>query len=43
MDRPATAYWSMTAETGLTTYLWEIKRFPKLEPHKEYMLAKRWR
>src|ERR1700730_6604954 len=39
----ATADLSMTAETGLTRYLEEIRRFPMLEPHEEYMLAKRWR
>jgi len=39
----ATADLSMTAETGLTRYLKEIRRFPMLKPHEEYMLAKRWR
>jgi RNA polymerase sigma-32 factor len=34
---------SMTAESGLTRYLEEIRRFPMLEPREEYMLAKRWR
>ena len=33
----------LTAESGLTRYLEEIRRFPMLEPHNEYMLAKRWR
>ena len=33
----------LTAESGLTRYLEEIRRFPMLEPHQEYMLAKRWR
>src|SRR6202043_704015 len=33
----------LTAESGLTRYLEEIRRFPMLEPHEEYMLAKRWR
>ena len=33
----------MTAESGLTRYLEEIRRFPMLEPQEEYMLAKRWR
>jgi RNA polymerase sigma-32 factor len=33
----------LTAENGLTRYLEEIRRFPMLEPHDEYMLAKRWR
>ena len=29
----------LTAESGLTRYLEEIRRFPMLEPHEEYMLA----
>jgi RNA polymerase sigma-32 factor len=33
----------LTAESGLTRYLEEIRRFPMLEPHEEFMLAKRWR
>jgi RNA polymerase sigma-32 factor len=33
----------LTAESGLTHYLEEIRRFPMLEPHQEYMLAKAWR
>ena len=33
----------LTAESGLSRYLEEIRRFPMLEPQKEYMLAKRWR
>ncbi|HSV25540.1 MAG TPA: RNA polymerase sigma factor RpoH [Xanthobacteraceae bacterium] len=33
----------ITAESGLSRYLDEIRRFPMLEPHEEYMLAKRWR
>jgi RNA polymerase sigma-32 factor len=33
----------LTAESGLSRYLEEIRRFPMLEPHEEYMLAKRWR
>jgi RNA polymerase sigma-32 factor len=33
----------LTAESGLTHYLEEIRRFPMLEPQQEYMLAKRWR
>jgi RNA polymerase sigma-32 factor len=33
----------LTAESGLTHYLEEIRRFPMLEPQEEYMLAKRWR
>ena len=33
----------LTAESGLTRYLEEIRRFPMLEPQEEYMLARRWR
>jgi RNA polymerase sigma-32 factor len=33
----------LTAESGLTRYLEEIRRFPMLEPLEEYMLAKSWR
>src|SRR3981189_2468375 len=33
----------LTAESGLTRYLEEIRRSPMLEPQDEYMLAKRWR
>ncbi|MCC6008262.1 MAG: RNA polymerase sigma factor RpoH [Rhodobacteraceae bacterium] len=29
-------------EQGLNRYLQEIRRFPMLEQHEEYMLAKRW-
>jgi RNA polymerase sigma-32 factor len=43
MGRLATADWSTKAESGLTSYLWQIQRFPMLERHEEYMLAKRWR
>ena len=43
MRRLATADWSVTAGSGLIGYLWQIQRFPMLEPHEEYMLAKRWR
>jgi RNA polymerase sigma-32 factor len=32
-----------TAQSGLTTYLKRIRRFPMLEPQEEYRLAKRWR
>ena len=39
----ATADQSVTAESGLTRYIEEIRRVPMLEPHEEYMLAKRWR
>ena len=38
-----TADRSAMAESRPTSYLWEIRRFPMLEPHEEYMLAKRWR
>jgi RNA polymerase sigma-32 factor len=43
MGRLATTDWSVTAESGLTGYLWQIQRFPMLERHEEYRLAKRWR
>jgi RNA polymerase sigma-32 factor len=43
MGRLATADWSVTAESGLTSYLRQIQRFPVLERHDEYMLSKRWR
>jgi RNA polymerase sigma-32 factor len=43
MVRLAAADWSVTAESGLTSYLWQIQRFPILERHEEYMLSKRWR
>ncbi len=33
----------ITAESGLSHYLQEIRRFPMLEPNEEYMLAKSWR
>ena len=33
----------ITAESGLSRYLQEIRRFLMLEPQEEYMLAKRWR
>jgi RNA polymerase sigma-32 factor len=33
----------LTAESGLARYLEETRRFPMLEPHDEYMLAKRQR
>jgi RNA polymerase sigma-32 factor len=33
----------LTAESGLTRYLERIRRFPMLEPHEEYRLAKCWR
>lgn len=34
---------SIVTESGLTRYLEEIRKFPMLDPHEEYMLAKRWR
>src|SRR6516164_3659143 len=43
MDRLANANWNVTAEPSLTGYLWKIRQFPMLEPHEEYLLAKRWR
>ena len=39
----AAAWPILTAESGLSHYLEEIRRFPMLEPQEEYMLAKRWR
>ncbi len=33
----------LTAESGLTRYFEEIRRFPMLERQQESMLAKRWR
>jgi RNA polymerase sigma-32 factor len=39
----ATADQRVTAGSGVTRYLEEIRRVPMLEPHEEYMLAKRWR
>jgi RNA polymerase sigma-32 factor len=39
----ATAYQKVTAESGVTRYLEEIRRVPMLEPQDEFMLAKRWR
>jgi RNA polymerase sigma-32 factor len=42
--RTSTAALSLpTAESGLASYLAQIRRFPMLEPQEEYMLAKRWR
>jgi len=40
---PATADRGVRAESGLTRYLEEIRRFPMLERQEEYLLAKRWR
>ena len=39
----ATALPIISAESGLSRYLDEIRRFPMLEPQEEYMLAKSWR
>jgi RNA polymerase sigma-32 factor len=39
----AAAFPILTAETGLTRYLAEMRRFPMLQPQEEYMLAKSWR
>ena len=39
----AAAWPILTAESGLTHYLEEIRRFPMLDRQVEYMLAKRWR
>src|SRR5438034_11840383 len=39
----AAALPSLTAESGLSHYLEEIRRFPMLEPQEEFMLAKSWR
>jgi RNA polymerase sigma-32 factor len=33
----------LTADTGLSRYLEEIRRFPMLVPQQEYMLTKSWR
>jgi hypothetical protein len=38
----AIADWKVTAKSGLSCYL-KIQRFPMMEPHEEYVLAKRWR
>jgi RNA polymerase sigma-32 factor len=43
MGRLANADWSVTAESGLAHYFWEIRRFPMLERREEYTLARRWR
>jgi RNA polymerase sigma-32 factor len=39
----AAAWPILAAESGLTHYLEEIRRFPMLDRQEEYMLAKRWR
>ena len=33
---------ALTSEGNLSRYLEEIRKFPMLEPHEEFMLAKRW-
>ena len=33
----------IAAESGLSRYLAEIRKFPMLEPEREYMLAQRWK
>jgi RNA polymerase sigma-32 factor len=38
-----TADQRVRAGSGVTRYTTEIRRAPMLEPHEEYMLAKRWR
>ena len=38
-----TAVTILTAESGLTHYFEQIRRFPMLERQDEYLLAKRWR
>jgi len=43
MGRLASVDWSGTTESGITRYREEIRPFPMLEPHEEYVLAKRWR
>jgi RNA polymerase sigma-32 factor len=43
MGRLATADWNVTAKSGLSCYLRKIQRFPVMERHEEYVLAKRWR
>jgi RNA polymerase sigma-32 factor len=39
----ATALPVLANEGGLSRYLDEIRKFPMLEPHEEFMLAKSWR
>ncbi|MBX2854812.1 MAG: RNA polymerase sigma factor RpoH [Rhodobacteraceae bacterium] len=33
---------TLSSDSGLSTYLSEIRKFPMLEPEQEYMLAKAW-
>ena len=39
----AVAWPVLKAESGIDRHFKEIQRFPMLDPHEEYMLAKRWR
>ena len=34
---------ALRGEGNLTVYLREIRKFPMLEPHEEFMLAKSWK
>jgi RNA polymerase sigma-32 factor len=43
MARATTGRLILSAESGLTRYLEEIRRFPMLDQQEEFMLAKRWR
>jgi RNA polymerase sigma-32 factor len=43
MARVTTRWPILSAESGLTHYLEEIRRFPMLDRQEEFMLAKRWR
>jgi RNA polymerase sigma-32 factor len=42
MARATTGWPIFTAESGLTHYLEETRRFPMLDRQEEFMLAKRW-
>jgi RNA polymerase sigma-32 factor len=39
----AAAWPILAAESGISHYFEEIRRFPVLDRQEEYMLAKRWR
>jgi RNA polymerase sigma-32 factor len=43
MARATTGWPILSAESGLTHYLEEIRRFPMLDRQEEFMLAKQWR
>jgi RNA polymerase sigma-32 factor len=43
MARATTGWPILSAESGLTRYLEEIRRFPMLDRQEEFMLAKSWR